>query len=150
MLITYPYHPRCGNFIRVVGAKRHAGCDHLIIRQPDRTLALLPAWMIEPNPPSYELVHHPRLPLQRLAELHTLISMILPSPQGESPQARGAGDEERAKPSRRSVRRAEDQPAASHRVADTTRPHAPSPAHGSGNTEDVSRSGGSNWRGGRQ
>jgi hypothetical protein len=34
--------------------------------------------MTEPNPPSYELIHDPRLPLERLTELHTLIRMILP------------------------------------------------------------------------
>ncbi|SRR6266851_7442757 len=31
--------------VAVVGSKRHAGVEHLVIRRPDRTLALVPAWM---------------------------------------------------------------------------------------------------------
>jgi hypothetical protein len=34
--------------VAVVGSKHHAGADHLVIHQPDRTLALLPVWMTEP------------------------------------------------------------------------------------------------------
>ena len=42
--------------VAVVGSKRHAGTEHLVIRQPDRTLALLPTWMTEPAAGSYQLV----------------------------------------------------------------------------------------------
>ena len=35
--------------VAVVGSKRHVGADHLVIRQPDRTLALLPVWMTAPT-----------------------------------------------------------------------------------------------------
>lgn len=31
--------------VAVVGSKRHAGVEHFVIRRPDRTLALVPAWM---------------------------------------------------------------------------------------------------------
>jgi hypothetical protein len=40
-------HPRSGETVAVLGSKRHAGAEHFVVRQPDRTLALLPAWMTE-------------------------------------------------------------------------------------------------------
>src|SRR4029079_2112255 len=94
--ITYPFHPRTGQFVAVVGVKRHAGADHLVILQPDRTLALLPAWMIEPEAVSHKLVPHPRFPVERLAELHALVRVLLPSCRGNSPDARGAASHEGA------------------------------------------------------
>src|SRR5438477_8190617 len=38
--ILCPFHPRSCETIAVVGARRHAGIAHFIIRQPDLTLAL--------------------------------------------------------------------------------------------------------------
>ena len=49
----------------MVGSKRHAGADHLVVRQPDRTLALLPAWMTEPAAAACRLVARPQLSLAR-------------------------------------------------------------------------------------
>ena len=54
--ILYPFHPRSGEDVAVVGAKRHAGAVHFIIRQPDRTLALLPAWMTDASRGAQALV----------------------------------------------------------------------------------------------
>ena len=59
--------------VAVVGCKRRAGADHLIIRQPDQTLALLPVWMTEPAAASYQLVSAPRFPIESLAEVRALI-----------------------------------------------------------------------------
>jgi hypothetical protein len=33
----------------VVGRQHHGGAEHFVIRQPDTTLALLPAWMTQPD-----------------------------------------------------------------------------------------------------
>ncbi|MBV9827826.1 MAG: hypothetical protein JO001_19515 [Alphaproteobacteria bacterium] len=60
--ITYPFHPRSGEVVAVVGVKRHAGAEHFVIWQPDRTLALLPAWMTDTSRGAQGLVVHPRLP----------------------------------------------------------------------------------------
>ena len=59
--------------VAVVGSKRHAGVDHLVIRQSDRTLALLPVWMTEPAAASHQLVSSPRLVVERLADVRALI-----------------------------------------------------------------------------
>ena len=45
--IFYPFHPRAGHMVQVEHRKRLAGEDHLLVVQPDDTLALIPAWMSE-------------------------------------------------------------------------------------------------------
>ena len=45
----------------MVGRQRHAGAEHFVIRQPDATLAALPAWMTQAEAAhSGELVSFPR------------------------------------------------------------------------------------------
>jgi hypothetical protein len=83
----------------VVGNQRHGGADHLVIRQPDQTLALLPGWMIEAEAGSYTLRLHPRLPLTTLSALHALVGALVTSGLGDSPPARGDGDAQRARQS---------------------------------------------------
>jgi hypothetical protein len=81
-----------------VGSKRHAGTEHFIIRQPDRTLALLPAWMTEPGlPANHQLVRYPRLAVERLLDLGALVDALMASCQGVRPVAR--------EPAMRSARR---------------------------------------------
>jgi hypothetical protein len=80
----------------------------LVIRQPDRTLALLPAWMTTPRTSENELVEHPRLCLERLADLRYLVDALLASCRGESSLRQGAGDERRTTPSAGSVRATRD------------------------------------------
>jgi hypothetical protein len=46
--IAYPYHPRFGEPAVVLGSKQHAGTAHVVIRQTDGTLSLLPKWMTDP------------------------------------------------------------------------------------------------------
>src|SRR4051812_50209110 len=75
--ITYPFHPRSGEMVAVVGSKRHVGADHLVIRQPDRTLTLLPVWMTEPAAASHQLVSSPRLSIESLAEVRALVDALL-------------------------------------------------------------------------
>src|SRR3954471_8617677 len=77
--ITYPFHPRSGEMVAVVGSKRHAGTDHLVIRQPDRTLMLLPVWMTAPAAASHQLVSPPRLSIESLAEVRALVDALLSS-----------------------------------------------------------------------
>ncbi|MDX8514614.1 hypothetical protein [Mesorhizobium captivum] len=91
--ITYRFHPRAGDFVTVIGVRRHAGADHFVIRQPDRTLALLPAWMANAAGLSCELVQHPKLPLEKLNELHALVSAHVTWLREDSLSTRGAADE---------------------------------------------------------
>ena len=42
VLILYPFHPRTQQMVQVQHSKRFAGEDHLVVVQPDGTLA--PGW----------------------------------------------------------------------------------------------------------
>jgi hypothetical protein len=93
--ICYPFHPRSGETVAVLGSKCHAGAEHFVIRQPDRTLTLLPAWMTEPGQAATPLVMHPRLLIERLAELRSLVDALMASCTGDWPSCPGANDGER-------------------------------------------------------
>lgn len=82
--ITYPYHPRCGQAVAVLGNKRHAGSSHFVVRQPDGTLSLLPSWMTESAASANRMHLPPRLPIERLVDLRCLVDALLASLQGES------------------------------------------------------------------
>lgn len=69
VLILYPFHPRAGQMVQVEHRKRFAGEDHLVVVQPDGTLALIPAWMSEDIARSATLTASPRLAVERLVEL---------------------------------------------------------------------------------
>src|SRR5271166_2928638 len=84
-VVTYPFHPLHGQLAPVTGAKRHAGADHLIIRQPDGTLALLPVWMTRAEAEAFQLIAAPRLPVCALLELRELVDGLqLASSRGDS------------------------------------------------------------------
>ena len=55
MQILYPFHPRRGHTVGVLGRKLHGGEKHFIVRQPDGTLMLLPAWMTRPDADAFRL-----------------------------------------------------------------------------------------------
>ena len=142
-------HPRAGDLVTVVGVRRHASADHLIVRQPDRTLALLPAWMTKTNGSSCELIQHPRLPLEKLAELHALVDTLLISLRGDLPSKRGAGGDGRATQPKRFVRTSNDAPRASVPSPDGAHATAPGSPDGSGLSGNTGRDGRSDRRGGR-
>src|SRR3954451_10870695 len=102
--ICYPFHPRSGEMVVALASKTHAGTEHFVIRQPDRTLALLPAWMTEPRQAALRMVLHPRFPVERLADLRTLVDALMASCTGDSPPCRGVGDAERTTQTEGSIR----------------------------------------------
>jgi hypothetical protein len=57
--------------------RRFAGVDHLVVVQPDGTLALIPAWMADEAAGSAILTLSPRLSVGRLLELHKRIDALL-------------------------------------------------------------------------
>ena len=59
--------------VQVEHRKRFAGEDHLVVVQPDGTLALIPAWMGEDIARSATLTASPRLAVGRLVELRARI-----------------------------------------------------------------------------
>ena len=87
LIIRYPHHPRSGNSVTVIRTHTHGGMLHLVVLQPDGTLALLPAWMTESAAASLPLVQRPALPLTALRALNILLGAIIPpesSPSGGS------------------------------------------------------------------
>src|SRR3954464_1975467 len=88
--ITYPFHPRSGEMVAVVGSKRHVGADHLVIRQPDRPPTPLPGWMPAPAPPPHPLVPSPRLSIESLAQVRARVDALLASSGRESSRRKGA------------------------------------------------------------
>jgi hypothetical protein len=42
--------------VGVLGRKQHGGEEHFIVRQPDGTLMLLPAWMTHPDAGAFRLI----------------------------------------------------------------------------------------------
>src|SRR3954451_22794757 len=92
MRISYPHHPRFGQIVVVLGAKQHAGVVHLVIRQPDGTLSLVPRWMTEASGSSCGLRQAPRLSLERLSDLRCLVDALLASMRGESAPGEGGDD----------------------------------------------------------
>src|SRR3954463_15263946 len=103
--ILYPFHPRSGEVVTVIGAKRHAGTVHFTIRQPDRTLALLPAWMTDASRGAAALVASPRLSIERLRDLRTLFDALMASGTGMPLPCNGARDAENPRHSEGPVRR---------------------------------------------
>jgi Family of unknown function (DUF5372) len=76
-LILYPFHPWAGQMVQVEHRKRFAGEDHLVVVQPDGTLALIPAWMSEDSARSATLTASPRLAVGRLFELRARIDVLI-------------------------------------------------------------------------
>ena len=91
VLIRYPFHPRAGQIVQVEHRKRFAGEDHLVVVQPDGTLALIPAWMSEDIARSATLTASPRLAVERLIELRARIDALIASRGGAWPP-RDGGD----------------------------------------------------------
>src|SRR4029079_15478847 len=89
VLILYPFHPRAGQMVQVEHRKRFAGEDHLVVVQPDRTLALIPAWMSEDSARSATLSARPRLAVGRLADLRARIDVLIASQGGAWPPREG-------------------------------------------------------------
>ncbi|MCK1569490.1 hypothetical protein IVB08_37280 [Bradyrhizobium sp. 173] len=70
--------------------KRFAGEDYLVVVQPDGTLALIPAWMIEETARSTAITKSPYLSVDRLVELRVRLDALLASSDGESAPHQGA------------------------------------------------------------
>ncbi len=76
-IIRYGFHPRCGEAVVVTSRQRYRGEVSLIIRQPDGTLAAVPAWMMEDGAAAMAVHDTPRLPLSCLRELRSELDACL-------------------------------------------------------------------------
>jgi hypothetical protein len=72
--------------------RRFAGEDHLVVVQPDDTLALIPSWMAEETAASAIITASPRLSVGRLLELRRGLDTLLACPGGESASQEQRGE----------------------------------------------------------
>src|SRR5258708_27188981 len=76
--ITYRFHPRFGEIVRVRRRLQRGGAAFLVVQQLDGTFACLPAWMPDEAASGFEISVEPHFPLPRsgsltfneLAEVH--------------------------------------------------------------------------------
>ena len=102
--IFYPFHPRAGQMVQVEHRKRFAGEEHLVVVQPDGTLALIPAWMSEETARSTAITGTPCLSIDRLVELRVRLDALLASSDGESAPREGGDHATTTEPAGRPVR----------------------------------------------
>ena len=102
--IFYPFHPRAGQMVHVEYRRRFAGEDHLVVTQPDGTLALVPAWMSDEPARAAAITTSPCLSVDRLVELRARLDTLLPSVGGESPLRDGGEYATTTEPTARPVR----------------------------------------------
>src|ERR1700694_109604 len=93
-VVTYPFHPFAGQTVLLVGDIEHADTRHLMMRRPDGSAFLLPAWMIAPEAGSIRIVTCPRLPVNRVIELRALVDGLMASFSGELVPTGGHSHEE--------------------------------------------------------
>lgn len=101
--VHYPFHPQVGQRVLALGRREHHGETHLVVRQPDETLAFLPAWMTEAAAARVEIVSVPRIELRALFELRRLLEGSLSSAQALAESTGGEGDATTHEASGRSV-----------------------------------------------
>ena len=96
--VYYPYHPRTGEDIYVVGVRSHRGERCYVITLHDGKHELIPAWMTHPDFGHVPLVSIPSLSIKALHNLRLLINSAIPSLSGEvkSKTGRDNGEKKRA------------------------------------------------------
>ena len=87
--ICYPFHPRFGETVLIVGRQRQSGMEHLTILQPDKTVCLIPAWMTKAAAASASLTDTPALSLESLLAVRVFVDGLLNSAHGESAPLNG-------------------------------------------------------------
>src|SRR6202521_4985559 len=73
VVVQYPHHPRAGERVIVLRRVIHGARVHFVIEQPDGCRVFLPAWMTERYAETLQILKVPRLWLESLRELRSLI-----------------------------------------------------------------------------
>ncbi len=81
--VYYPYHPRAGEDIYVVGIRSHRGERCYVIALQDGRHELIPAWMTHPDFEKVSLVSIPSISIRALHNLRVLIDSTIPSFSGK-------------------------------------------------------------------
>src|SRR6476646_1461450 len=75
--ITYRFHPRFGEIVRVRRRLERGGAAFLVVHQLDGTFACLPAWMTDEAAFRFEIGVEPRFPLEVLRSLRNEVDALL-------------------------------------------------------------------------
>jgi hypothetical protein len=103
--IFYPFHPRCGESVRIVERLYCWNLEIFVVRQPDGTSARLPAWMFEEAAACFALGVAHDFPLEVLRGLRKEIDVLLGCLQSDSRTQEPADANRRQARSARPVRR---------------------------------------------
>src|SRR3979490_1536968 len=102
--ITYRYHPRFGEIVRVRRRLQLGGAAFLVVHQLDGPFACLPAWMTDEAASGFEISVEPNFPLDVLCSLRKEVDALLGFLASESKTERPENDasipESRAQPLR--------------------------------------------------
>ncbi len=103
--ITYRFHPRFGEAVRVRRRLDRGGVRFVVVQQLDGTFACLPAWMTDQAASRFEISDEPGFPLDVLRSLRNEVDALLGFLASESQTERAQNDapiqESPAKPVRR-------------------------------------------------
>ena len=72
--VYYPYHPRTGEDIYVVGIRSHRGERCYVIAIDDGRYELIPDWMTSPNSGNMSIATNPCIEIESLQNLRLLIN----------------------------------------------------------------------------
>ena len=97
--VYYPYHPRAGEDIYVVGIRSHRDERCYVIALHDGRHELIPAWMTHPDLRDISLVSIPSLSIGALHSLRLLIDSAIPSFSGRIKSKTGRDNAERKRAS---------------------------------------------------
>jgi len=82
--VYYPFHPRTGEEIYVVGTRNHRGETCFVTKKPDGRHELIPAWMTNPKYEKISLGSKPAIEIRALKNLYCLIvNRKIPFPPDE-------------------------------------------------------------------
>ena len=90
--ITYRFHPRFGEIVRVRRRLKRGGAAFLVVHQLDGTFACLPAWMTDEAASRFEISDEPCFPLDVLRSLRSEVDALLGFLASESKTERPEND----------------------------------------------------------
>src|ERR1700680_4081471 len=90
--ITYRFHPRFGESVRIRRRLKRGGVELIVVHQPDGSFACLPAWMTQQTASRFEIGMAPTFPLTTLRTLRNEVDALLGLLASESTTERAEHD----------------------------------------------------------
>src|SRR5271166_362520 len=90
--ITYRFHPRFGETVRIRRRLESSGVEFIVVHQPDGSFACLPAWMTHDTASRFEIGMAPAFSLTTLRARRNEVDALLGLLASESPTERAEHD----------------------------------------------------------